>query len=615
MSARSIAVLPFNTLSAAPDNEFFAMGLADAILHQLASLSEIVVISGTSSFAFKGSNRDIRDIGRQLNARYVLEGSVQSEKDRLRVTAQLIDSTTGGHVWSLRFDRKPDSVFAMQDEIAQEVARALGVSLDPATTKRLAGQGTTNLDAYLAYAKGRSLLSSRKVVNADLAIESLSRAIEIDPGYASAYAALADAWMARNQLSYIVTEDMRKRASSTARPLVEKALALNPDLAEAYLARAELQLDDGLTNAAEADLRHAIALNPNYGVALERYADHLSVWAPDRYDEALALSEQARRVDPLTPRNHHLKALLLIDRGKIEEAERLFVQALGLAPDFYPSLMRLGSIRQYFTGEFAEAAKFAEQAITIDPQALWLRQELAGIYLDLGDPQSAKQALEEVKTSEPGIWLAFLIHERQLQRAATIAFADPQHPDADNGYCNLLAYAARDHALASGDFQKASDYIQGLLRKRADGRPAIYHFNQQQILTLAQLRLAMGDRDGARSLATAVLDWSEREAANYRKDQWENERAGALALLDRNDEALAALERSFASGYRGYWWYTLEQEPTFDRLRSEARFQALVTVARAHAAAQRTTLQDMRRAGRVPDRSLLASAGSPTRPE
>src|SRR4029453_12714801 len=108
ISARSIAVLPFNTLSSAPDSEFFAMGLADAILHQLASLSELVVISGTSSFAFKGSNRDIRDIGRQLNARYVLEGSVQSEKDRLRVTAQLIDSTTGGHVWSLRFDRKPD---------------------------------------------------------------------------------------------------------------------------------------------------------------------------------------------------------------------------------------------------------------------------------------------------------------------------------------------------------------------------------------------------------------------------------------------------------------------------------------------------------------------------
>jgi TolB-like protein/DNA-binding winged helix-turn-helix (wHTH) protein len=221
MSVRSIAVLPFNTLSSAPENEFFAMGLADAILHQLASLSEIVVISGTSSFAFKGSNRDIRDIGRQLNARYVLEGSVQSEKDRLRVTAQLIDSATGGHVWSLRFDRKPDSVFAMQDEIAQEVARALGVSLDPATTKRLAGQGTTNLDAYLAYAKARILLSSRKVADADLAIESLSRAIEIDLGYAAAYAALADAWMSRSQLSYVVSEDVRKQASSTARPLVE----------------------------------------------------------------------------------------------------------------------------------------------------------------------------------------------------------------------------------------------------------------------------------------------------------------------------------------------------------------------------------------------------------
>jgi TolB-like protein/DNA-binding winged helix-turn-helix (wHTH) protein len=198
---RSIAVLPFQNLSAAPDSEFFAAGLADTILHQLASLSEITVIAGTSSFLFKDRNLDTRDIGRKLNARYLLEGSVQSDKDRLRVTAQLVDATTASHVWSLQFDRKPDDVFGVQDEIAQGVARALGVSLDPTLTKQLVGQGTTSLDAYLAFIQGRSLMTSRKIADAQRAIERFSAAIKFDPEFAAAYAALADAHLRASTLS------------------------------------------------------------------------------------------------------------------------------------------------------------------------------------------------------------------------------------------------------------------------------------------------------------------------------------------------------------------------------------------------------------------------------
>ena len=224
----------------------------------------------------------------------------------------------------------------MQDEIAQEVARALGVSSirRPRSGSRDKARRTWMRISPLRKAEPcYRVARSRMRTSQSKASREQSRSTRDMPRPMRRWRTRGSS---RSQLSYVVSEDMRKQASSTARPLVEKALALNPDLAEAYLARAELQLDDGLTNAAEADLRHAIALNPNYGMALERYADHLSVWAPDRYDEALALSEQARRVDPLTPRNHHLKALLLIDRGKIEEAEALFVQALGLAQTSIP---------------------------------------------------------------------------------------------------------------------------------------------------------------------------------------------------------------------------------------------------------------------------------------
>jgi TolB-like protein/DNA-binding winged helix-turn-helix (wHTH) protein/Tfp pilus assembly protein PilF len=602
LPARSVAVLPFQNLSIAPQSEFFAVGLAESILHQLASLSQIEVIAGTSSFAFKGRSQDAREVGRMLNARYLLEGSVQSGTDQLRVTAQLIDATTGGHVWSMQFDRKPDNVFAVQDEIAREVARALGVSLDPATTQRLAGHGTTNLDAYLAFVRARVLMSSRKIADAKRAIESLSTAIRLDPNFAAAYAAQADAVLQLGLLSDSNEGAVHRQASQAAKPLVAKALELDPNVAQAYLVRASLEGDDHDVSAADADFRRAIALNPNYGTAFERYADFVSATWPDRYEEALALSEQARRIDPLTPRNHHLKALLLLKRGDVEEAEALFVQALELAPDFHPSLMRLGTSRYMYGGHFAEAVKYAEQAITIDPQAPWLREGLVDAYLELEDSAAAKQTLEQLSEQQPGMWLPIHLYEKELNRAAQIAFADPSHPEQNSYYCDLLAYAVRDQALASGGLEKASRYIEDLVRKDAGGQPLVYVTNQNQVLALAQLRFAMGDHERASTLARAVLDWQEREAKNFRKHQLERQRGVALALLGRKEQALQALENGFASGYRTRWWYLLERDPALAQIRNEPRFQALLVEARAHAAAQRSILNEMRRAGLVPNK-------------
>ena len=149
--AQTVAVLPFENLSRADDGEVLALGIAEAVLHQLANLAQLEVISRTSSFAFRERSEDAREIGKQLGARYLLEGSVQSDRTRMRVTTQLIDARTGSDVWSMRFDRPPGDVFAVQDEIAMQVARALELSLDANATDRLTGQGTSNLDAYLAY--------------------------------------------------------------------------------------------------------------------------------------------------------------------------------------------------------------------------------------------------------------------------------------------------------------------------------------------------------------------------------------------------------------------------------------------------------------------------------
>jgi tetratricopeptide (TPR) repeat protein len=190
-----------------------------------------------------------------------------------------------------------------------------------------------------------------------------------------------------------------------------------------------------------------------------------------------------------------------------------------------------------------------------------------------------------------------------LQPAAEIAFRSTTPPQRDWDYRDLLAYAVRDYGLASGQLDKATQYLELLLKEPGvNGNPVLNVWIQNQILVLAQLRLAAGDRDRANTLATASLKLSGREAVHYRKHQLEDHRAVALALLQRNEEAIEALER-FSSAYGWRWWYLLQRDPSFAQIRSDPRFQRLLTQARAHAAEQRKILEGMRRAGRVPDRS------------
>ena len=268
------------------------------MLHQLANLAQLEVISRTSSFAFRERSEDAREIGKQLGARYLLEGSVQSDRTRMRVTTQLIDAKTGSDVWSMRFDRPPGDVFAVQDEIAMQVARALELSLDANATDRLTGQGTSNLDAYLAYLQGRSLLANDRVVDMREAIAQFERSIDLDPRFAAAYVSLAEAELFVAE--YDVTDDRTERfdrALVHGRELVDKALKLDPENGDAYLQRAHLTAFDDL-QAAAADYRRGLELSPNSargyaGLAAVLYED------PQRRDEALELLDKARKLDPL----------------------------------------------------------------------------------------------------------------------------------------------------------------------------------------------------------------------------------------------------------------------------------------------------------------------------
>lgn len=586
LPARTVAVLAFENLSSDPNFEYLALGIPENILHRLAGITELTVIAGTSSFAFRDKAVDARTIGRELGARYLVEGSVQVLGEKLRVTAQLIDATTGARVESLKFDRTIDDVLLVEDEIAHRVAQALEVRLAEGPHP-YAQYGT---DAYLQFMEGQTLIASRKVVDAERAIERFSRAIEIAPTFAAAYATLAEA---HRHLAHLIdnacSSPAMQAVPAKALPLLTRALELDDSLGRAYVVRADLKNCSGDTAGAEADFRTGLELDPGYGAGHARYAEFL--FDHGRTDEALGEIDKAISVDPVTPRHYYLKGLFLDTGGSAEESVALYLRALQIAPDFHPARMRLAAIRGYREGRFAEAVKLAEQAVALDPRAPWMLSRPVHFYLEVEDVDAARAFVaEQPEALRPALWLPICLYERQPERAAEILRANPQRWSDFMGQ-DVEVYVLRDAAMAGGQLARARAELPTLLKGAEDTYSAIAR---------AQLSFALGDRREGERLARAVLD----EA-----DDGSHVRAIAYALRGESQAALEQLEQEFEHGGRR-WWYVFDREPAFEELRRDARFRELAARVRTRAAEQRRLLEQMRERGEVPRRVASATAGA-----
>jgi TolB-like protein/tetratricopeptide (TPR) repeat protein len=397
-SIPAIAVLPFADMSPEQDQEYFCDGIADEITNALGKLDGVRVASRTSAFQFKGDNRPVGEIGEKLNVDNILEGSVRKAGSILRITAQLVSTADGYHLWSGRFDRDigdaccPEDIFSIQDEITRAVVEKLKVGLIEDEEEKLITRKTDSMEAFNSYLKGRHCWNKRTEKSLLKAIEHFEQAIDADPDYARAYSGLADCHAMMGDYSYAPPAE----GYAEAREMAMRALELDPQSAEPHatlgLVKTLHELD---REGAEKEFIKAIDVDPDYSTAHHWYAIHLMLWR--RFDEAVEEIKLAANLDPLSlVINRNIGQVLMYAR-RYEEAAQVYRQMLETDPKFSSLHLLLGQTHLY-RGMYEEALKeFALQSDSDSGPTPETDSFPAVAYAKLGNKEKAGEILSALK--------------------------------------------------------------------------------------------------------------------------------------------------------------------------------------------------------------------------
>jgi TolB-like protein/Flp pilus assembly protein TadD/tRNA A-37 threonylcarbamoyl transferase component Bud32 len=392
-AAKSIAVLPFVDMSPQRDQDYFCEGIAEELINALMRIEELQVASRTSAFAFKGKNEDIKEIGRKLQVEHVLEGSVRKAGNRLRITAQLLKVADGYQLWSERYDRDMEDVFAIQDEIAQNIAKALRVVMTEKDFGAIAQVQTDNVQAYDYYLRGRGFFHQWRKKSLLFARQMFARAIEIDPGYALAYAGIADCcsslytWFDR-------TEEYRQESERASL----KALELNPNLAEAHEARGVALTVAKRYDEAQLEFDRAIALNPKLFEA--HYFFGRLFFLQGRLAEAAHRFEEAAHVRPEDFQTRMLLSGIYTSLGRSNDAATMRREALTIIAQhlqMYPDDARayyFGAGAALAGGQKDKALNWLERALAVDPEDPLILYNVACVYAQMSKTEEAIDCLE-----------------------------------------------------------------------------------------------------------------------------------------------------------------------------------------------------------------------------
>lgn len=580
----SIAVLPFVNRSARDEDIFFVDGIHDDVLTQLANIGSLTVISRTSVEKFRQTTQSMKEIGAVLGVKNILEGSVQRSGGQVHINVQLIDVTTDDHLWADTYDRQlsAENVFAIQAAIAMEIAAALDTVLSPAEQSRFDNVPTSNFDAYEAYLRGRQSLVQRKIPDLQKAVNHFKRAIELDPKYALAHVGLADAYGLLEYYGDISTTE----SVSLIEPVVTKALSLDPQLGEAYTAKAALfGRQNDLDNAIEAYLK-AMELAPGYATSYHWLAE-LYRMTIQRPDLAWPLIQRAVELDPLSPVLNITLAETLSDLGRHDAAVIQAERVVEIAPN-YPSAYFVRAFIEAFTlGKMDSAIDSYRAGLHLDPESVIGHRGIAVAYSHLGADDLAIESIERAMKLGPGhVWSRY--DAMQIYDAAGMADQAQRHAHFMHSRSPVLWYPLRllrDADIAAGNPQAARERYLNVYTMFDGTDPVEIDIGSfQPAVDFAALLSYMGQEERARQLLQAVLSYLPTQSRLGRIGS-EIDDVRALAQLGESERALTALAEAVEAGWRLHWRSML-RDRGLDSIRDDLRFRNLEATLRDDMAAQ-----------------------------
>jgi TolB-like protein/Tfp pilus assembly protein PilF len=543
---KSVAVLPFENLSDEKENAYFADGIQDDVLTNLSKISDLRVISRTSVMQYRGRPSNVRDIGKALGVSNILEGSVRRSGNRVRVNVQLIDANTDEHVWANDYDRDVTDVFAIQSDLAREIANALQAKLSPAEKTQMTRKPTENGEAYLAFVQAHDLSCAMEDLTKLKQSEQLyERAIELDPNFALALARYSqlESWMLR-------THDASSEHRQKARTLAERALQLQPDLPEAHL---------------------ALGFSYYYG--------------DNNYEAALKEFEIAQRALPNESEVYLAIGAIQRRQGKWAESTANLEKAVSLNPkDTWP-LQNL-TYNYAMQRNFGAANKTVDRALELNPNGIGLWETKVKLAIaEKGDLGVYEQALEKVKSrpmsSEEQLEVLseqadLLLFKRKYQEVLQLAQSVPDElltavPSASAGKYYAIGIAQKglgDDAAARPAFMKAKNIFEEQLKQKPDD--AGLHTQ------LAKVLAWLGEKDSAIAEAQRATDLRPESKDAFEGPRVTEDVAQVYAIIGDNARAIELLD-GLLSRPTGVTLESLKVNPAWDPIRSDPAFAALFT--------------------------------------
>lgn len=577
---KSIAVLPFRNRSAIAEDAYFVDGIHDDILTQLSKLSSLgKVISRTSMERYRDTEKSMPQIGEELGVATILEGSVQRSGDHVHLNMQLIDAQADEHLWAETYDRQltAENLFAIQSEIAREIAAALHIVLTDQDNDRLQSLPTDNLEAYGEYVLGRQEASKRTAESVNRARVHFENAVELDTEYALAYIGLADsALLQAGYAGLLLTETYALRQAA-----IDKALTLDPLSGEAYTSLAQLKSDKN--EEAEEYYLKAIELSPNYSTAYHWYSGYLN--KVGREEEALQHIRKALELDPLEPVLTQNLAALLRYLGRVEEAQSTLLKGIERMPEF-PGFYAAMAIDLRRLGRVGEAMRWARAGASLDAPTSGTKWAECDTYLDLGDDQSSERCAKSAVAAFPDTqWATLNLHLFRSEYQQVVELMEQRFRQNQITHNMALAY------LFNGEVGKARSIWQELMPDLyGDESVLINPSKLTQPLLVAYTLYVNGEQDRANYLFDQALEIMQSMHRTRGRGYliWD---VFIHATRGNKQKAISALRDAISTGWRMDWWF-YPRLPAFDSIRGEPEWIELMNELEADIARQRQWYED-----------------------